>query len=153
MRWLRAVAVTTLLAAACGGGGTVTDTTSGSTSTDPPGTTMALPDTTASPSSTTSTFPADDVVRVAVLLSQGNLTVTVGGEPLEGRVMARLGGEVSIELITDVPEELHVHGYDVLVAAGPGQPTMTTFVADIPGIFEVEQHFAGHVVVFSIQVQ
>jgi hypothetical protein len=137
------------LAAACGGGGAATDSTTTTTSSTAVGTVTE----TTSASTTTSTVADDALVRVSAVLADGTMTVTVDGEPLEGRIMVRLGDEVTIDFISDVTEELHVHGYDMLLAASPGQPATDTFVADIPGIFEVEQHFAGHLTVFTIQVQ
>jgi hypothetical protein len=51
-----------------------------------------------------------------------------------------------------VADEVHVHGYDLTAALTPGQPTELTFAATIPGVFEVELHDAG-TVLLTLQVQ
>lgn len=54
------------------------------------------------------------------------------------RIEAVVGGQVEFVVISDTAEEVHVHGYDIFADVGPGQPAAFSFVADIPGIFEVE---------------
>jgi hypothetical protein len=46
---------------------------------------------------------------------------------------------------------VHVHGYDLATALTPGTPAELTFDATIPGVFEVELHEAG-TVLLSLQV-
>ncbi len=55
-----------------------------------------------------------------------------------GRREAPLGSTVSIEVTSDVADEVHLHGYDKKVDVTPDAPATLTFTADIPGIFEVE---------------
>lgn len=43
-----------------------------------------------------------------------------------------------INTTADVAEEVHVHGYDLFLDLEPGATGSLSFVADIPGIFEVE---------------
>jgi hypothetical protein len=44
---------------------------------------------------------------------------------------------------SDRSDELHVHGYDKTVPLAPGSPAVVQFVADLPGVFEVETHDSG----------
>ncbi len=71
-----------------------------------------------------------------------------GGKPVDGvqrhRVDAR--ESVTITVVGDTTDELHIHGYDLVVPFSPGQPGNITFEANIPGIFEVETHHHGDLV-------
>lgn len=62
-----------------------------------------------------------------------------------------LGETVDIWIRSDVDDEVHVHGYDLTYALEAGDPFHLSFVADVPGIFEVEVH-AGHTVLFEVEV-
>ncbi|MBD8507584.1 hypothetical protein HT102_13940 [Hoyosella sp. G463] len=57
-----------------------------------------------------------------------------------------LGTSVALTVTADTADELHVHGYDLTADTVPGQPASIEFVADLPGVFEVELHQAGTVV-------
>ncbi len=48
------------------------------------------------------------------------------------------GDNVRLVVESDAADELHVHGYDLIADVVAGQITELTFVAEIPGIFEVE---------------
>lgn len=159
MRRLAPIAVL-MLVAACGG-----DVSGESTTTVPPTsapesttpsdtttTTLATTTTTEAVGTTTTTEAAALFVHIEVVISGDTVTVTVDGAPLDGRVMVERGQLVTIDFESDVAEELHVHGYDILVTAEPGNPGSAEFTAEIPGIFEVERHFAGHIHIFSVQV-
>lgn len=108
-----------LLAAGCGGDGEST-TSSGAVTTAAATTTGE---------STVATAPNETVIRVGY--AGGTIT---GG----GRHEAPLGATVSIEVTSDVADEVHLHGYDKTVDVTPDAPATLTFTADIPGIFEVE---------------
>ena len=71
-----------------------------------------------------------------------------GGKPADGVERHRIdvGDTVTITVIGDTTDELHIHGYDLLVKFSPGQPGSITFEAKIPGIFEVESHHRGDLV-------
>ena len=58
------------------------------------------------------------------------------------RVAANTGDTVRIVVAADAQDELHLHGYDITRAAGPGRPARFVFRADIEGIFELESHVA-----------
>ena len=71
-----------------------------------------------------------------------------GGKPVGGvqRYRVDAGDDITIIVIGDTTDELHIHGYDLVVPFAPGQPGTTTFEANIPGIFEVETHHHGDLV-------
>jgi heme/copper-type cytochrome/quinol oxidase subunit 2 len=69
-----------------------------------------------------------------------------------GRVPVPAGEQVTLAITSDVADEVHVHGYDLTAALTRGQPTELTFAATIPGVFEVELHDAG-TVLLTLQVQ
>ena len=64
----------------------------------------------------------------------------VGGR---ARIEVDRGETVRFAVASDVPEEIHVHGYDRYVDIPAGGSKRITFKADIEGIFEVELHDAG----------
>ena len=54
-----------------------------------------------------------------------------------------LGDVVTLRVTSDVADEIHVHGYDIMQDVGAGETAEVTFTADIPGQFEVELEKAG----------
>ncbi|GAB3191855.1 hypothetical protein GCM10027261_02940 [Geodermatophilus arenarius] len=68
-----------------------------------------------------------------------------------GRVPVPLGEQVTLTVTGDAADEVHVHGYDLEAALAPGTPATVRFTADIPGVFEVELHGTG-TVLLSLQV-
>jgi hypothetical protein len=50
------------------------------------------------------------------------------------------GDTVTIEVSTDTPQEIHIHGYELEQEARPGAPAKFKFAADLEGIFDVESH-------------
>ncbi|HVE76161.1 MAG TPA: hypothetical protein VND22_05290 [Actinomycetota bacterium] len=67
--------------------------------------------------------------------------VTVAGgkaEVAERTVEVTRGETIRIEVVSDVDDELHVHGYDLKTAVTSGQTSVLELVAAIPGTFEVE---------------
>ena len=64
----------------------------------------------------------------------------VDGAPAGGvrRVEVDLGSVVALMVTSDIAEEVHVHGYDILRAVSDGHPAHFAFTAEIPGVFEVE---------------
>ena len=84
--------------------------------------------------------------------SEADQTVTVevvGGAPVGGhqRVEVDLGSVVALRVTADTSDELHVHGYDILRAVSDGHPVHFAFTAEIPGVFEVELHGSGRLLV------
>ena len=60
-----------------------------------------------------------------------------------GRKTVKLGQTVTIQVVADTTDEVHLHGYDKKVDVAKGRPATLTFTADVPGIFEVELESAG----------
>ena len=115
------------------------------TTTDAPATTEEPPPpatTEAPPATTTVAGPA--VVRIVV----------VGGQPEGGirRASVRRGREVIVRVSSDVADHIHLHGYDLIADVAPGAPAELTFVADVPGRFEIELEDRG-VPIADIQVR
>jgi heme/copper-type cytochrome/quinol oxidase subunit 2 len=69
-----------------------------------------------------------------------------------GRVPVAAGTSVTLVITSDVADEVHVHGYDLTADLVPGQPAELSIDATIPGVFEVELHEAG-TVLLSLQVR
>jgi FtsP/CotA-like multicopper oxidase with cupredoxin domain len=70
-------------------------------------------------------------------------TVTIrDGKPAGGVKTIEFGSGSSarIDVTTDKPAEIHLHGYDIEKPVQPGKTTMVRFKADIEGIFELEDH-------------
>jgi hypothetical protein len=65
-----------------------------------------------------------------------------GGAPVEGvtELGFRRGERVRFAVRSDLPEEVHVHGYDIYADLRPGRRTEIDFAADLEGIYEVELH-------------
>ena len=59
------------------------------------------------------------------------------------RVEVDLGSVVALMVTSDIAEEVHVHGYDILRAVSESQPAHFAFTATIPGVFEVEFEGSG----------
>jgi hypothetical protein len=71
------------------------------------------------------------------------INVTVRGGQVSGdtgRVEVPMNTPVSIQVTSDVADELHVHGYDKEAQIPAGGTGKVSFTADIPGVFEVELH-------------
>ena len=50
---------------------------------------------------------------------------------------------VTVIVSADVSDEVHIHGYDLMKDVAPGKPAKITFVANIPGRFEMELESRG----------
>jgi hypothetical protein len=149
MVWPRRVApgllLCCLLLTGCGGGddggeqaASTTVTTVAATST------TEAPSTSGEPTTTTRAEFSGTVIEAKVTGSQV--------ETAERRVRVDRGTKVRIRVEADRNEEVHLHGYDLSRDVAPGKPAVLDFVADAPGIFEVELERA-HLRLFEIQVQ
>ena len=107
---------------------TIAQTTTAETTTEAPPTTSE-PVTTEAPPTTTA---APEPVRINYVI--------VGGEPQGGiqRDSVAQGRDVVITVTSDVADEVHVHGYDLMADVAPGAPATIRFTADAPGRFEIE---------------
>jgi hypothetical protein len=75
---------------------------------------------------------ADGVQRVEVAVAGGAVT---GGVQ---RFAVPLGSTVEVVVASDVADEVHLHGYDRTAYVTAGATTTLRFVADLPGVFDVE---------------
>ena len=74
------------------------------------------------------------------------LVVTIrGGEPVNGivRAEAKKGDPVVVIVRSDVADEVHVHGYDLMADVAPGKPVRIEFTANLTGRFEIELEGRG----------
>jgi plastocyanin len=80
--------------------------------------------------------------------------VVKGGDPVGGvqELTYTAGDEVRFDVESDVAEEVHVHGYDLIEQVSPGKVASFEFPADIEGGFEVELEGA-HVQIAELTVQ
>jgi len=104
--------------ASCGGEGEATETTE---------TTM-----------TTTTEPEVEKPKVVRI-------VVVNGAPKGGivRTSVEKGDRVVIVVASDVADEVHLHGYDVIRNVAAGGMARIAFTAELPGRFEVELEDRG----------
>ncbi|HEU0025377.1 MAG TPA: hypothetical protein VFQ12_12130 [Thermoleophilaceae bacterium] len=67
-----------------------------------------------------------------------------GGEVVGGarRITVKKGDRVRIVVSADADDDIHLHGYDIELEAGPGSPARFDFRASIEGEFEIESHVA-----------
>ena len=110
----------------------------------------------AGPGPTPTTAPSSGAPAPTTAAPAGTvLAVTVrGGSVVEGasRQRASLNQLVTIRVTSDVADEVHVHGYDKRVDVALGRPGEVTFVANIPGVFEVEFE-RSHKLLFTLEVR
>jgi hypothetical protein len=97
-----------------------------------PGTTAAQTtngETTSAPETMTAQPP--DVVTIRV-------TVTGDTAPAVRHFSVQQGRHVQLVVASDIADEVHVHGYDLMGDVAPGQPVTISFKATAPGRFEIE---------------
>lgn len=117
------------LTAACGSSSTTSAATTTSNGVSSTGSTGS------SATASSSSAAADVIVDLEV---KGG--TVVGGVR---EVKIDVGRSVAIRVTSDVADELHVHGYDLKRDVSPGIESELIFVADIPGVFEVELEQSG----------
>ena len=104
----------------------------------------------------------DDAVSSSTTTTSGSINTT-GAVTIEvgyaggsitggGRRSAALGQTVVIKVTSDIADEVHLHGYDKKADAAPGTVATITFIADKPGIFEVELEKKG-LKLFELEVK
>ena len=77
---------------------------------------------------------------------EGVIVLTISGGNVEGgvrRETVKQGSQVTLRATSDTADELHIHGYDLKTDLQPGQSADLTFLAKIPGVFEVELEDRG----------
>jgi heme/copper-type cytochrome/quinol oxidase subunit 2 len=102
-------------------------TTTVATTTAPATTTAA---TETEPPATTAPEPPDVVtIRISV---PGDTAPTIR------HYSVKQGRQVEIVVQSEIADEVHVHGYDLMGDVAPGQPVTIVFKATAPGRFEIE---------------
>jgi hypothetical protein len=101
----------------------------------------------ASSSTTTTSGSINTTGAVTIEVGYAGGSITGGG-----RRSAALGQTVVIKVTSDIADEVHLHGYDKKADAAPGTVATITFVADKPGIFEVELEKKG-LKLFELEVK
>ncbi len=95
----------------------------------------------AAPSNAPSTAPSvaasPSVRTIAITVAGGKVTGT------SGREQVALGESVVIRVTSDIAEEVHVHGYDLMADVPAGGTVDIPLTASIPGGFEVELEGSG----------
>ena len=81
--------------------------------------------------------PADAVVTISVEMAGG---LVVGGAQ---RYKVATADVVLIEVALGQAGEVHLHGYDFVVEGESGETIQIAFVADIPGVWELELEGPG----------
>ncbi len=107
-----------------------------------------------SSSSTARTATGSATTEPAPAPASQRIEVTVAGGRVDGgtdRVPVRAGTPVTLVVTSDAADEVHVHGYDLSADLAPGTPATVEFDATVPGVFEVELHDAG-TLLLSLQV-
>jgi len=114
---------------------TATQSTSTSTATGETGSTSTATSTPATTSTSTST-PAEPAVRTINV---------VNGQPEGGikTISYDKGDQVRLKVSSDVADEIHVHGYDLMKDVEKGGSVEFSFAASIEGRFEIELENAG----------
>lgn len=86
----------------------------------------------------------DADVELEVSFVGGEVTVESSDSAIDnGRLDVAAGSVVMVSITSDVADEAHLHGYDVLVEVVPGEPAVMQFTADTPGRFELEFENSG----------
>lgn len=103
-------------------------------------------DTAGDTSSGSSTSTGDSAVRETETTTY-EFTVTDGARTDgSSQVEIPLGTSIALTVTADTADEVHVHGYDLTASTVPGEPATIEFIADLPGVFEVEMHDSGTVI-------
>ncbi|MFQ5967426.1 MAG: hypothetical protein ACE5MI_07430 [Acidimicrobiia bacterium] len=148
-----AVILLLLVLAACSGNVTTTTTNTPATTSAPVDDTAPVttpPPTTAPPSTSPTTAPT---TATTAPTTTEIVLVVAGGEVEDGgRVDVPLGNTVILVVTSDVADKVHVHGYDLFFDIEAGAEATLSFVANIPGIFEVELE-GSHLLLVEIVVQ
>jgi hypothetical protein len=71
----------------------------------------------------------------------------------EQRITVKKGEVARIDIESDTPDEIHLHGYDIYKDVAPGKPAKFRVEATLEGIFELEAHDLGHVIVAKLVVE
>jgi heme/copper-type cytochrome/quinol oxidase subunit 2 len=123
------IAVVAVVLLTSGGDDDEAETTSATATPTATATATAAPEETATPTPTPTPEPEVPVVDAG----SGEVT----------KLRFKEGDTVRFRVRSDVADEVHVHGYDLMKDVEPGQTVTFSFPASIPGIFEIELENAG----------
>ena len=131
-----ALLIAVVVGACSSGEGTQTTSVSTAIESTSPSTTAvaattAVSEVTTTTAAQTTTTVEDDILRFGFAVIDG---VVDGSSRLE----IPLGARIELTVESDVADELHLHGYDVMLDLEAGVPGVLELTADIPGIFEME---------------
>ena len=87
------------------------------------------------PSATTAP-KSPDVVRIRIIVASDTA-------PTVRRFSVKQGRQVELVVQSEIADEVHVHGYDLMGDVAPGQPVTIAFKATAPGRFEIELEQRG----------
>jgi heme/copper-type cytochrome/quinol oxidase subunit 2 len=143
----RALFIAALGAALAGCGGSPEQSTTAIATTTTVASTTGNPATTTVV--TTTTQPATTTTQAAEI----PLFRVEGGAKVEGldSLSVQVGEEVIFDVIADVSDEVHVHGFDLTFDVTAGETTRIQFTPDSTGIFEVELEAAA-IHLFDLEV-
>lgn len=114
-------------------------------------TTTPEPTTTTTTTTLSATTPASVATTTTIAGAEIDVEIRDGEVTGPDRFEFERDEGVSVTVVSDTAYELHVHGYDLRYDLEPEVPFTIEFIADVPGIFEVETH-PDHLVVFEIEV-
>jgi hypothetical protein len=103
---------------------TTIETTTAATTTEPPPETTTEATTTAPP-------PEPQVVRARIV-------VPADTAPTVKKLTVQRDKQLVLVIESALADHVHVHGYDLMVDVGPGQPGTIRFKTSAPGRFEIE---------------
>jgi heme/copper-type cytochrome/quinol oxidase subunit 2 len=96
----------------------------------------------ATPTSETSTSTDSETGATTTAETSGAVGVQIeargDGSASIRRVTIERGQRVTLIVSSDVADEVHVHGYDLMADVAPGSPARISFEASVPGRFDVE---------------
>lgn len=139
------------LLAACGSGaGEATSTTT------PVETTTTVSETSSTTVGPTTTTIVITTTESATTTTEADVVeiVVEGGEIVKGPngLEAELGSTVMFVVVSDAVDHVHIHGYDIFFDVAPDTPAEIQFIADVPGIFEIELE-DSHVLLVELEVK
>ena len=83
-------------------------------------------------------------------------TIRIAGGDVRGgerKITVDKGDVARIAVLSDTADEIHLHGYDVYKDVAPDKPARFRVKADIEGVFEIEAHDLGHVIIGTLVVE
>lgn len=146
-----AVLAAALGLAACGGSETRSEPSAAPATTEAPATVGAATETAQSePAATTQAETETQAATTQPEAAGASVHVDVkDGQPVGGpkELTVSKGDRVTIEVSVDAADTVHVHGYDLEAEATPEAPAVIELTADLEGVFDVESHTGGALLV------